>query len=118
MTGDCFTQTETDDQTTRTVVPCDDPHHGEVIALGPTACPIEISEGDFEGLMSAYVGVSPSELPEWMSKEGIGVISQVQFDDVGLLAGTLCALVAEDGELNHSYRVVLPGTRSQPPVIE
>ena len=117
-TGDCFTQTETTDEAIRNVVPCDQPHHGEVIATGPAACPFPTPGSVFEGLVSGYVGVAVSELSRWMAQEGVAAISQPEFDEDGLLVGTLCALVAQDGALIHSYRVAPPGNRSKPPIIE
>ena len=94
--GDCYTETETADGTTQAEASCLSPHVGEVIATGPELCPPGISGDAFVALLSGYVGVAESDLFDWTDEHGIGASARVEFDD-GVVAQTMCALVAQDG---------------------
>jgi hypothetical protein len=103
IVGDCYTEAGTGDETTRTKVPCDELHYGEVLATGLTACPAGLDTNEFTALMSDYVGVAAADLSDWMDQESVTATGIMNFDD-GFVVGTLCALVAEEGDLARSYR--------------
>jgi hypothetical protein len=103
IVGDCYTEAGTGDETTRTKVPCDELHYGEVLATGLTACPVGLDANGFTALMSDYVGVAAADLSDWMDQESV-TATGIMNADAGRLVGTLCALVAEEGDLTRSYR--------------
>jgi len=102
--GDCFVEVPSsgEDSTGLEAAPCDTPHLGEVVGIG-SVCPAGIDRAEFTALASAYVGVAEDEFFDWMTGQQITGSSRVRFDD-GLLVGTMCFLLAEEGDLTRSYR--------------
>ena len=79
--GDCFVYAREDVEESASpgqLVPCDEPHDGEVFAIddeleGPPVWP------EVELQLSEYLGVEPSELDDWLSGEGLSIGVLVSF---------------------------------------
>jgi hypothetical protein len=79
--GDCFVYAREDVEESASpgeVVPCDEPHDGEVFAIddeleGPPVWP------EVELQLSEYLGVDLSELDDWLSGEGLSISVLVNF---------------------------------------
>ena len=103
IVGDCYTAAQAGEETARTKILCDEPHYGEVIGTGQTLCPPGLDANGFTALMSDYVGVAVADLFDWMDQESVTGERAINADD-GFIVGTLCALVAEEGDLTRPYR--------------
>lgn len=101
--GDCFVEVEVDDGKRAEEAPCDGPHLAEVIGTGQTVCPTGMDADAFSALLGDYVGVPADEALDWLDQHGLTARQSTRFDE-GRLAGTMCTIVAEAGEITGSYR--------------
>lgn len=103
--GDCFVEHPAagEDPPDREVVPCDTPHSGEVVGTG-SDCPVAIGSAQFGALVADYVGVPADQVFDWMERHQLTGHSSLRVGEDGRVAGTMCVLAAEDGDLTESYR--------------
>lgn len=105
--GDCFVHTDEDAEPSASpgqVVPCNEPHDGEIFAIDDQMEPGVWPEVDM--LLANYVGVAVSEVDDWVTDAGLTIGIWVEFTGgptgVGLIY--LAPIAEGDKPLIRSYR--------------
>lgn len=121
VAGDCYVETQTDEGVARAVVPCEEPHFGEVFAVIVDIEGDELQFSEAEAMfvilehLAEYVGIEEDsramavgQAQSWLERStGVTVVYGQYFEQgvAGVVSMTWCSLISEsDGELTGSYR--------------